>query len=246
MESEQDAARQADLGAIADVTYRKPPLSETSLGVEFAPISGWNVHPFGLYHTYMRDRYPRFETSAPIAVSASGTQEFSIAFGSTIPKIRAFFTDEARARLLQIQDDLFYANWQKMQGEEAYPRYRELRRSFVEEWNGYRGFLAANGLSIGQIFKYQLTYINVFQPSADPEKLLDIEDAYVGWRSLDGPFASSRTNVSFSIVHQIENIELLYVLQPAVRLSDGQRVFQFTLTTSTRKVDPSGKTLRIK
>ena len=51
---------------MALVDFESPPVVETVLGVEFAPIRGWAVPHFGLYWNEVRSEFPRFDVHAPL------------------------------------------------------------------------------------------------------------------------------------------------------------------------------------
>lgn len=219
-------------GLGGDVLYRKPPLVETSLGVGFEPIPGWNVQHFGLYQHEVRERYPTFDTANPIVLGRPG---LNMSIFVPAQKVRAFYSNEERTRLIQMQNDLFFLNWQKMANETSYPRYHKLKAAFLDEWRAYGEFLDGNKLARPTVSRQQISYINVIDRARMGNGFLEIDDVFAAWRSSQGTISAARRDVTMSATYQIDDVELTYVLQSAIRLADSQPVFQFTLTSSTMR-----------
>jgi len=223
----------------SEVSYGSPPLVETSLGVGFGPIAGWNIQHFGLYHHRVKNRYPGFETANPIMLGAPGSFGFSIADPS--PKIRAFYFNNGRSRLVQLQDDIFFLNWQKMISEAEYPRYRALSLAFEEEWKDFLAFLNESGLNAPIITRQQVTYINVIERTNEG---LQVEDIFSNWKSTQGQISASHSDVSFSVGYRLGDVDLNSTLQPALRLPDNKPLYQFTLTSSVATITDSGESMK--
>ncbi len=217
-------------GTEGEILYANPPLVETSLGVGFSPIPGWNVQHFGLYYHEIRARYPRFDTANPIVLGRPGV---SFIVGPAVPKIRAMCSNDDRTRLIQIQDDLLFLNWQKMATESTYPRYSRLKAAFLEEWESFAAFLDGNALERPVISRQQITYINVIERTSAQSEALGLEDIYAQWRFTKGKISESHRDVTLSASYQIGEVELTYTLQPALRITDQQPVFQFSLATGS-------------
>lgn len=222
-----------------EVSYGNPPLVETSLGVGFGPIVGWNVHHFGLYNHHVKNRYPGFETANPVILGAPGNFGFSI--GGPSPKLRAFYFNNGRSRLVQLQDDIFFLNWQKMSSEAEYPRYRSLSLAFGDEWDDFLAFLDESGLSAPLITRQQVTYINVIERTKEG---LQVEDIFSSWKPTTGRISANLGDVSFSVGYRLGNVDLTSTLQPALRLPDNKPVYQFTLTSSASTVTNSGEPMK--
>jgi uncharacterized protein (TIGR04255 family) len=217
-------------GTEGEILYANPPLVETSLGVGFSPIPEWNVEHFGLYYHEIRARYPRFDAANPIVLGRPGV---SLIVGPAVPKIRAMCSNDDRTRLVQVQDDLLFLNWQKMATESTYPRYSRLKAAFLEEWESFTGFLDGNALERPVISRQQITYINVIERTSAQSEALGLEDIYTQWRLTKGKISENHRDVTLSASYQIGEVELIYTLQPALRISDQQPVFQFSLATGS-------------
>src|SRR5207249_8292565 len=112
-------------------TCALPILTETALGVQFAPVEGWDIPHFGLFWHEIRRRYPRFEVQ-PLLVSEverpalefKHPQPPSVELVSR-PPVRCWFLNESNTELIQVQQDRFVHNWRKMVGSGAYLHYEE-------------------------------------------------------------------------------------------------------------------------
>jgi hypothetical protein len=47
--------------------FGAPPVVETALGVEFAPLRKWSVPHFGVFWNEIKSDYPRFEVQPALA-----------------------------------------------------------------------------------------------------------------------------------------------------------------------------------
>jgi uncharacterized protein (TIGR04255 family) len=178
------------------VTYSNPPVIETSVGVEFSPISGWNMNHFGLYQSLIREQYPGFETMAPLSLRPGVTFQINPA----VPKVRAFYVDQTGTRLLQVQDDLFFTNWRKASDSTEYPRYAELRTTFLEYWEGFKKFVHDNNIAVGAVVGYQLLYVNIVDTQSGDDGL-GLTDVLVNWHNVDATVAREPSNVSLSVAY---------------------------------------------
>src|SRR5208283_4765348 len=100
--------------------FGNPPVVETVLGVEFAPLSKWGIPHFGLFWNGIRDEYPRFEVQPPLESAPEKftkqdklLPQISFQLVSHIP-VRCWFVHQSDARLLQVQNNRFIHNWRKV------------------------------------------------------------------------------------------------------------------------------------
>lgn len=147
-------------------SYRDPPVIETVIGVEFAPIEGWSVPHFGLFWNQVKDRFGSFEVHSPIAsrievMDGPGQfpeQRIQLEMMTT-PEVRCWFVNGDGSELIQVQHDRLIFNWRKRDG--AYPRYSDsVRPSFVSAWGEFKGFLHSQGLQPPRILQCEITYVS--------------------------------------------------------------------------------------
>src|SRR5690349_12727580 len=103
-------------------SFADPPVVETVLEVDFAPLVGWGVPHFGLFWAQIRDDYPQFELQPALLTPAEGTSEEDKLIRTIMvdlarqPPLRVWFLEKLGSRLLQVQHDRFIHNWRKVVG----------------------------------------------------------------------------------------------------------------------------------
>jgi hypothetical protein len=80
-----------------------------------------------------------------------------------------------------------------------------------------------------------MSYINVVERPGAQSDSLDLKDIYGQWSVTEGAVSKSHREVTLSDSYQVDEVELTYTLQPALRLKDQQAVFQFTLTAGSSR-----------
>ena len=145
--------------------FADPPVIETVLGVEFAPLNDLDVLKIGLFWDTIRQDYPSYKImpalgSRALAGAASETSSPpQIEFLAHLP-IRCWFMDASQVRLIQVQNDRFIHNWRKVGSTETYPHYETIRPIFEREWSRFIEFLAGQGVPPPQIRECEISYVN--------------------------------------------------------------------------------------
>lgn len=219
--------------------FAQPPVDETALSIQFAPIPGFNIPHFGLFWSRIRDRYPNFEIQQPITNvteqfdAAVLPRQIELAFLS-LPDIRCWYLEDPSNRLLQVQRDRFVHNWRKLTGAEQYPRYPSLRASLEKEWDGFCAFLRDEKLGTPKVNQCEVTYVNH----------IEYDKGWRGYGDLDKVVAAFATpkrrnrflpdpeRVDMQVSYRVEeNAGRLHVsFLPVIRGRDGKEVLQMTLT----------------
>ena len=148
--------------------FDQPPVIETVLGVQFAPLNGLtSAHVGWFWKQYLDkswekiaeavplpDEYERFEGSLPTQV------RFSV--GPFKFPARLQISWENDGRMIQIQPTRFHYNWNRVGGE--YPRYQSVRKEFDRYFETFRRFIA--DADLGEIVpnQWELTYIDSIPP----------------------------------------------------------------------------------
>src|SRR5262245_12988574 len=109
--------------------FERPPVIETSIGVEFSPLDAWQVPHFGLYWAEIRNRFPKFDVQPPTTSQLEDPDNVFTRKGiSVVPmtklEARCWFIDAADSMLVQVQNNKFFLNWRKR--TEPYPRYETI------------------------------------------------------------------------------------------------------------------------
>jgi uncharacterized protein (TIGR04255 family) len=138
---------------------------EVAASIQFPDIPSLDVGRLGLLWAEYRARYPRVEHHPQLnpavesfeAVDLPGI-EFSVE--QTMPTPRLWFLNAQGTRLLQVQQGRFILNWRKLETDEAYPHYPDLRETLFSEFEVFRAFLAREGLPAPEPNQGELTYVN--------------------------------------------------------------------------------------
>ena len=222
--------------------FTNPPVIETVLSLQFAPLEKFGILHFGLYWQKIRTDYPRSELHPPLP---SVTEEFGpnpiphgidlkLALGFPFgPPVRFWFIDESDNRLLQIQNGRFIYNWRKIKGDEAYPRYEGIREKFKEEWVRYCTFLEEENLGTPEVNQCEVTYVNHIEYDAGWKGYGELSKVIACWKgSYSGTFLPPPEKINLNVRHLLPGKEgrLHISLEPVLRSGDAVEVLQLNLT----------------
>jgi len=202
--------------------FDNPPLIETALSVEFAPIKGWGIHHYGLLWQLFRDNFPIFQAHPPIVNAGSMLPPTDNPFGEYV---RGWFTDRSGNRLIQIQYDRIIYNWRRITGTEEYPHYDNVRKDFAQTWAQLSLFLRDQGLDQPIVQRCGVTYVNNL-PMDQWRNGVHLG----GLTNLTEPADVQNLSVNYVLPNSQESLGL--VLQPVVRLTDAVQFQQFQLVSS--------------
>jgi len=220
--------------------FAQPPVDETALSIQFAPIPGFSVAHFGLYWAKIRNDYPQFELKPPIT---SITEQFGpgvpfrrqlgIAFVD-VPEIRCWFLDQSGNRLIQVQRDRLVYNWRKITGTETYPRYPVLRASVKKEWERFCDFLKDEKLERPKISQCEVTYVNNIEYNKGWNGYGELDKVVAAFATpkLKNRFLPDPERVGMEVTYRLEESagRLRVSFVPVIRGRDGNEVLQMTLT----------------
>lgn len=220
--------------------FLQPPVDETAVSFQFAPIAGFNVPHFGLYWARIRSQYPRFEIQQPIT---NVTEQFDAAPRAArhvslqlleLPEIRCWYLEESGNRLIQVQRDRFVHNWRKVKGDETYPRYPAQRSSLEREWDRFCEFLRDEKLEAPKVNQCEVTYVNHIEYEKGWKHYgeLDKVVATLGAPKRKNRFLPDPERINMQVTYRLgDNAGRLYVaFLPVIRGRDGKEVLQMTLT----------------
>lgn len=146
--------------------YDEPPVVETVLGVQFAPLPGFSAaHAGWFWRTYLGDDWPTVSEAAPLVEAyerfggerqwrPKGVMQIS---GERQPP-RLQFVSRDDERMVQLQGDRLHYNWRKR--EEGYPSYQQLLPVFLSTLKDYITF--CEDANLGKILpnQWEITYVN--------------------------------------------------------------------------------------
>ena len=152
--------------------FRRPPLTEVVLGVQFEPLSGFTSIHAGRFWERIRESFPRVEERSPLRSRIErfgGRQPRDLKLQWEVlespPIARYWFLNSKGDQLIQLQHDRFLHNWRKRGPEDSYPRYESIRQSFESELELFKSFLSEEGLSQPEPNQCEVTYVNHIVPN---------------------------------------------------------------------------------
>lgn len=148
----------------AEPVFDKPPVIETVLGVQFAPLSALSsAHVGWFWKQYLDSKWEKvaevvplpdeFERFGPVAPGPMRIKLEPIRFPA-----RLQFSWANDGRMIQIQPTRFHYNWNRIGGE--YPRYRNVREEFDLYFEAFCRFIGEAKLGEVVPNQWELTYID--------------------------------------------------------------------------------------
>ena len=219
--------------------YENPPVIETVLGVEFAPLKAWSVPHFGLFWKELPPEYATFEVQPSLASqieqfdSMPQIQGVSLEFG-TPGDVRCWFAHKNKQALVQVQSSHFIYNWRK-QGDTPYPHYDEsIRPTFKTEWERFLAFVKKHDLGEVRVLQCEVTYVNHLPKDVGWTNFAELSKVTRYWSqpSSAGRFLPDPERVGVTCAFRMpENQGRLHVrLNHAIRTTDGTEILQLNLT----------------
>jgi uncharacterized protein (TIGR04255 family) len=215
--------------------YRKPPVVETVLSVQFAPLKSFSIPHFGLFWSTIREDYPQQAMKPPLgdAVEDLARPPVPNKIGIKLtaePEARCWFLNASGTELVQLQRDRFVRNWRKVTGSEEYPSYNSLKPRFVRDWTHLVDFLEREQLEQPQVNQCEVTYINHL--AVDVESLGAAHRFARGISPLSGEFLPEPETTQLQVRYLMGDKKgrLHVAVQPGIRLDDRRAVLQLALT----------------
>lgn len=157
--------------------FSKPPVNELVFNLSFSS-TGFQVAHLGSFWDTVKNNYPITSTHQPILNSISIDEAYPI-----IP--RAWFEDESKNYLIQLQSDKFVFNWRQIKTSDKYPEFDNILPRFSSLVDIFTNWANKN-LSHFKFQKYELSYINHlddisgWKSSTDTFKLIKFFDPQLG------------------------------------------------------------------
>ena len=223
--------------------FSSPPVIETVLGVEFAPLEKWSVPYFGLLWHDIRHHFPKIEVKPPLDSQIEKFEQPRQPGGSRFellaePEIRCWFIDAHDRTLVQVQKNRFTYNWRRRNAGDEYPHYDEsIRPAFQRVWEEFAAFVEREGLGGIDVLQCEVTYVNHLEIGNGWKTAADIKKVLTCWSgSSNEQFLPLPENVAFDVTFRIpeQKGRLRVSLKPAVRSQDGVEILQLTLTARGR------------
>jgi uncharacterized protein (TIGR04255 family) len=221
--------------------YERPPLIETAMGVQFAPIANFTAGHYGWFWKRYLDEYWTKVQDAVRSVNQfekfgeqGSWQQFppqQLVIQGTPQPDRILIFDERNDRIIQLQNDRFFYNWRK--GEADYPSFAKTYPEFRLRLRSFEDFLRECGLDAPIYSQWEFTYFNAIPKGElwdSPANWADIFPGLFG-RLDHGEIGlvceSSSGMLKFEIPPKKGRV---YVAGQLARMETGQEILQLNLT----------------
>lgn len=145
--------------------FEHPPVVETAMGIEFAPIPGLTSYMLARLQESWAAEYSNIQDvpGAPPSqlVQPVAQPMFQINFGNVGPRLWA--QNPSTGALVQTQADRLVLNWRADGPGRTYPGYEVLREEYERLWRLFTTFLARNSLTQPSPVFGQYIYVNAVQ-----------------------------------------------------------------------------------
>ncbi len=236
----------SDNNTIKLPSFKKPPLTEAVLSVQFEPLQALQAPQVGLlWSSNYRKKYPHTEQHSKIGKSIEWfgspeklKRELKLEFGDETETPRCWFVSEDGTELIQIQQDRLLHNWRKTKEGDGYPRYESVREEFKEDLKQFYNFVKNEKIGIISPNQCEVIYINH----------ITADEVWKDHSDLGNVIPSWNPKYSDDYLWEPENIKLatqyifnkpdseepwgrLYInIQPAFLIRDKQPIYTMTLT----------------
>ena len=218
--------------------FAQPPVVETVLGVQFAPLDRFGVPHLGLFWASIRGEYPRQEVQPALdqEMDAPPRPRATRLTVTNQPEVRCWFLDSDGGQLIQVQRDRFIRNWRRVPGNDAYPSYDVLKPRFERDWAQFHDFLAREELGRPDVNLCEATYVNHLAEGEGWSSFGHIHDVLSIIAPPERHFLPEPEIATLNMRYLMpDKLGRLHVtLQPAVRQGDAKPVLQLTLIARGR------------
>lgn len=147
-------------------SFERPPLIETVLGVQFAPIKGLSTAHLGLFWGQLGESWTRAGEAEALGQLLIEEELPSIRLDELVvhgQSRRLRFLDESKTRLLQVENGWLVYNWRRHSDADAYPRFHQILPEFLALLAKWKSFLAARGLGEMKANLWEVCYVNAIE-----------------------------------------------------------------------------------
>ena len=170
--------------------FDSPPVTEVALSVQFEKLDSLGVPQLGYVWQMFRDRFPQTEGKPPLEPTfeqfgphPGRPPSVRLQLMETLPQPRLWFLNESGTELVQVQQDRFVRNWREREDAGDYPRFRNLRESFQQDFKAFCGLIEREQWGSVEPNQCEVTYVNLipagegWQDHGDLENVLTVFSA---------------------------------------------------------------------
>jgi len=147
--------------------------------------------------------------------------------------VRCWFLNEAKAELIQVQNDRLTHNWRKVLGTEPYPHYENIRPAFERDWQRLCEFLNSQDLGMPDVRQCEVTYVNHNDRGEAWQTFADLPTVFPSWTGAASEnFLPTPESVLFNVSYLMpeKRGRLRIAVVHAFRQVDARETLQLTLT----------------
>jgi uncharacterized protein (TIGR04255 family) len=218
--------------------FDRPPVIETVLGVQFAPIPNFTASHYGwFWKEYLDSSWTKAQDAPrlPDQFELFGDHQIwglpKPIFSQKFEPDRAQFINKDEDRLIQVQNTRFLYNWRKR--ESVYPSFAAIYPEFLSRLGDFERFLRAAHLEPTPQNQWELTYVSQIPKG----ELWELPSDYPGiFPGLFGRIERQTTGAALDSASSAYRFEIpprrgrLSVHAQHVKNPDEQEVLQVSLT----------------
>ncbi len=154
--------------ATSHPSFRKPPLIETALAVQFKPLKALRNAHLGMFWSELKKEYPITEDAESIMPQFERFGDERSVESSRLPRLRLASSHGARMRMLssdesqmvQLQNGMLVFNWRRVNDSTSYPRFTTTKPALDAVIERFAHFLGNHQLGAFVPTQWEVTYVN--------------------------------------------------------------------------------------
>lgn len=227
-------------------SFKNPPVIETVLGAQFAPLEDFSNAHLGMFWKCLRESDKQWTQITDVPALQQSFEPFGGENLWAVEGLRLHLTQNPASRLrirndsgssmVQVQNGRFNYNWLGTKGTK-YRRYTSVRPAFDETFELFINFLKAESLGTIQPNQWEVTYVNHMPKGSvwnNPEDWFALFPSLLGSAPTlpTGPLESFSTKWHFEIKpkHGRLHIDLEHGRESASETKEGKEMLKMTLT----------------
>jgi uncharacterized protein (TIGR04255 family) len=142
-------------------SFDHPPVIEVAVGVHFLQLPGLNTVALVRLADMWRERFLKVQEQPPLPpIAPGGSHLFTLEVGNSPPPHRFWLLTESESLLVQVQHDRLLLNWRKVEDDDPYPRYGQLRQEFSQLWSEFTAIVLGGQFGAFQPTLAEVTFFN--------------------------------------------------------------------------------------
>lgn len=149
-------------------TFSAPPINEVVFGASFKNPMLRSVD-FGLYYSTIKNEFELYSDHPPVITNPNINMNFS---NPLLPRV--WFEGKDKSRLIQLQQDKFFYNWRRVEGQQqGYPQFLQLFPEYESKLNNLNVWWSEKFKTPLELKSLELTYTNHIDEKAGWKGIMD-------------------------------------------------------------------------